>query len=219
MADTASPRYQQLPGTGYRQLVPTWALVLLFFVIGIFVLLLRGRRVQLWLGDDHLLLVEWDGYREYYKRFRYEDIQAIVVNRTAVGKIANAVLGVIVLIFCSLAVGMGVTSGDPFSAGVFLAPAAIFALILLVNFLQGPTCKCQLRTAVQTEELHSLTRLRNARKVLDRLRPLIAVAQGSLTPEEIESHLRKRIAVPGSEPPLMQPAVEITDNSDALEPS
>ena len=42
----AAPPYRRLSGTGYHYLVPPWALVLLFFVMGIFVLLFRGRRTQ-----------------------------------------------------------------------------------------------------------------------------------------------------------------------------
>jgi hypothetical protein len=186
MADTAQKRYERLPGTGYRQLVPTWAMLLLFFVIGIFVLILRGKRVQLWLGDDHLLILDWDGSREFYKRIRYQDIQTIIVQRTTEGKTVNALLAGIVLflVVCGLAVG------DSVGTTVLLVIAALFGLILLGNFISGPTCKCQLRTAVQTEELHSLTRLPNVRKALDRLRPRITAAQGPLAPEEMSQRLQ-----------------------------
>ena len=85
----AAPPYRRLSGTGYHYLVPPWALVLLFFVMGIFVLLFRGRRTQLWLGPEHLLLVETDGYREYYKRFNYRDIQAFIIRKTPQGKAVN----------------------------------------------------------------------------------------------------------------------------------
>ena len=76
MASKPANPYRRLPGTGYRRVAPGWVILLLFFVIGIFALLLRGRRVQLWLGDEHLLLVEWDGTREYYKRFRGPTVPA-----------------------------------------------------------------------------------------------------------------------------------------------
>ena len=196
MAEAAAKPYQRLPGTGYRQLVPTWAMLLLFFVIGIFVLVLRGKRVQLWLGDDHLLILDWDGSREFYKRIRYQDIQTIVVHRTTEGKIVNALLGGIILflVICGLAVG------DTVGTIILLVIAAIFGLILLGNFISGPTCKCQLRTAVQTEELHSLTRLPNVRKALDRLRPRITVAQGPLTPEEISQRFQTTEAPPAEAP-------------------
>jgi hypothetical protein len=203
MADTEPKRYERLPGTGYRQLVPSWAMLLLFFVIGIFVLVLRGKRVQLWLGDDHLLILDWDGSREFYKRIRYQDIQTIVVHRTTEGKIVNALLGGIIL----LLIIFGLVVGDTVGTIVLLVIAALFGLILLVNFISGPTCKCQLRTAVQTEELYSLTRLPNVRKALDRLRPRITAAQGPLTPEEIPQRLQA-LTTPGAQSPAPQVIVD-----------
>jgi len=196
MADASPKRYQRLPGTGYRRLVPAWAMLLLFFVIGIFVLLLRGRRVQLWLGNDHLLVVDWDGYREYYKRINYCDIQSMVIHRTMEGKIVNALLGAIVPLF----VAFGLTAGEMAVTVALLIIAAFFGVILLANFLAGPTCRAQLRTAVQTEQLHSLTRLRTAHKVLDRLRPLVVAVQGALAPDEIPQLLQSR-ATAGAEAP------------------
>jgi len=187
MAEPFLQRYERLPGTGYRQLVPGWAMVLLFFVIGIFVLLLRGRRVQLWQGADHLLVVDWDGYREYYKRINYRDIQSVVVRRTSEALIANLILGAVVLLFLVL----GLVIDDNVGRTILLVIAGIFGLILLINLLQGPSCKCQLRTAVQAEELHSLGRLHNARKALELLRPLITTAQGPLTAAEIPQRLQE----------------------------
>jgi len=190
MADAPSQRYHRLPGTGYRQLVPGWALVLLFFVIGIFVLLLRGRRVQLWRGDDHLLVVDWDGYREYYKRINYRDVQSVVICRTRQGLTANVVLGAVTVVFAVL----GVAVGDPAGMTTLFVLAGIFGLFLLGNVLQGPTCKCQLRTAVQTEELHSLTRVRTAQSALGQLRPLIVAAQGELTADDIARRWQSSMA-------------------------
>jgi len=192
-AETEKP-YERLPGTGYRRLAPGWAIILLFFVIGIFALLLRGRRVQLWLGRDHLLSVDWDGYREYYKRFRYQDIQVLMVRRTAEGRIVNLIVGLVVLVFAALALAVG----NPTGTTILLIIASLFALILLGNVLSGPTCQCHLRTAVQTEELVSLGRLRHAQKVLDRVRPMIVAAQGGLAPEEFAARLQQELAVEAS---------------------
>ena len=187
MAEASAQRYQRLPGTGYRQLVPTWAMVLLFFVIGIFVLLLRGRRVQLWRGEDHLLIVDWDGYREYYKRINYRDIQSVIVRRTTDALMVNLIMGAVMLLFVALGLGVGDNTGMI----ILFSIAGVFGLILLVNLLQGPSCKCQLRTAVQSEELHSLTRLPTARKALEQLRPLIVAAQGgALSAGDISQRLQ-----------------------------
>jgi hypothetical protein len=189
MADVKKP-YRRLPGTGYRRILPGWVLVILFFVIGIFALLFRGRRNQLWQGEEHLLLVESDGHREYYKRFRYQDIQAVIIRKTAEGKIMNGILAVIVVFFA--AIGLSVNQSG---ARIFLLVlAGSFLALLLLNTLFGPTCSCQLRTAVQVADLPSLDRLRRAHKVLNRLRPQIAAAQGQLAPEEIPARMRELIA-------------------------
>jgi hypothetical protein len=193
MASTQKP-YRRLPGTGYNYTIPGWAIFLLFFVIGIFALMFRGRRIQLWQGEEHLLLVEWDGNREYYKRFNYPDIQAFIVQKTNDGKVANGVFLFFLVLFASLGLVVSDIGGRIF----LLALAGLFGLLLLINFLSGPTCRCWVRTAVQTETLPSLSRLPRFRKVLARLRPLIAAAQGQLAPEEIPDRMRQWLASGGA---------------------
>ncbi len=60
--------YTRLPGRGLRY--------------GGFRLFSRAI-CTLWMGADHLLLVDRTGYTESYKRFYFADIQAIVVRRTS----------------------------------------------------------------------------------------------------------------------------------------
>lgn len=178
--------YQRLPGTGYRRLVPGYIQVLLFFAIGIFVLLLRGRRVQLWTGDNQLLLVESDGRKEYYKRFQYLDIQSLSIRKTLEGRIINSILGAG---FGLLVLGM-IVNPDSDVRILLAVIAALPACLLLINSLAGPTCVCELRTAVTKVDLPSLQRVSTARKAFARLRPLIFSAQGQLSPEEIRARLR-----------------------------
>jgi hypothetical protein len=47
------------------------------------------------------------------------------------------------------------------------------------------------QTAVQNESLPSLNRVRRARRILNRLRPLIASAQGELAPKEIAARFQE----------------------------
>jgi hypothetical protein len=185
MADAAQKPYQCLPGTGYKRLVPAWAIVLLFFVVGIFALLLRGRRVQLWLGGDHLLSVEWDGTREYYKRFRYTDIQAVTMRRTKESLAWSIVLGWVTAIFAAIAL----SSELPGMKIFFWIVTAMFVAALIYNLAAGPTCECHLRTAVQTEPMPSLNRIRRAEKALGLLRARIAAVQGEVTHEEIPARM------------------------------
>lgn len=173
MDTPAKPAYERLSGFGYRRMLPGWAIFLLFFVIGIFVLLLRGRRVQLWLGEDHLLLVEWDGYKEYYKRFRYADIQSLTIRKTDERFALNALLAFLLVVLILLAWLVQ----DPVGTGIFLGLCLIVTLVLVINSLMGPSCQCFLRTAVQTEELVCLPRVRKAQAAFQRLRPLLAAAQ------------------------------------------
>jgi hypothetical protein len=68
--------------------------------------------------------------------------------------------------------------------------AGIFGIILLINLVLGPTVRTYLKSAVQTEELGSLNRLRRAHKAIARLEPLIITAQGRLGPEEIAAQIQ-----------------------------
>ena len=79
---------------------------------------------------------------------------------------------------------------------------AVFAVPLLINNILGPACTCHLRTAVQIEELPSLSRVRRARKVLDRIRPFIIAVQGELPPEEIPSRMRSAIGATADVAPV-----------------
>jgi hypothetical protein len=124
------------------------------------------------MGNDHLLLVESSGFSETYRRFFYRDIQAVVICRTAKGLFTALVFGLLAAAFGAGALLAGGDAAIPL--GVFSGAFLLIALILLV---QGPTCRCTLRTAVQTQELPSLHHLRTARKVLRRIRPLVEAAQ------------------------------------------
>ena len=185
--EAAKKPYQRLPGTGYRYIIPPWVMFLLFFVIGIFVLLFRGKRVQLWQGEEHLLLVEWDGAREYYKRFGYGDIQAFILRKTVEGLILSVIMTVLLVLFLAWAM----STADTVGRIILLSLSGLFGLLLVLNLLAGSTCKCFVQTAVQVEELTSLSRLPRAEKVFARLRPLIAQAQGELAPQEVPGRLQE----------------------------
>jgi hypothetical protein len=89
-------------------------------------------------------------------------------------------------------------TGDQMAGGIILGGLAmLFVLFFLVNLLLGATCKCYLRTAVQIEELPSVRRIRQAQKIVSKIRPLIAAAQGGeLTPQIIAEKVRGQIPPP-----------------------
>ena len=148
--------------------------------------IISTSRSNLWLGSDHLLSVETEGYTESYRRFYFKDIQAFILHKSRRQMMLSLVLGFFTTLFTLI-----VLVNDAIELKiVFSIVALLFGIPLVLNLALGPTCNCDLRTAVQTERIPSMGRLRRARKVLTRIRPLIAEAQGALTPEEISSRFR-----------------------------
>jgi hypothetical protein len=149
-------------------------------------------RSSLWLGKDHLLGIDSSGYTESYKRFYFRDIQAVTVVATKRRTVWNGAL-LVPMVICLAGLANALFS-LPRKEGAVIVTwvifAAVFAVPLLINNLLGPTCTCYLRTAVQIEELPSLSRVRRARKVLDRVRPFIIAVQGELPPEEIPARMQ-----------------------------
>jgi hypothetical protein len=150
------PTYQRLPGKKKG------------FLIG---------HHTLWQGADHLLQIYSRLGAEDYKRYYFDDIQAIITRKTGSGRIQNIVLGALSGLFCLFAV----TSGGGWSV-FHAAVAAAILLILLINVFKGPTCETVLLTAVQTEKLYSLHRLKTTEPVMNRLRSIIERRQGRIDP-------------------------------------
>ena len=182
---SSSPHFVPMAEQQYRRL--TWARRRQSgFVVFTYI------RSSLWLGADHLLGIDSNGL--------LRDLQTVLLPGHSGGDSpANPAAH-------DLELGAG-SAHRPFRGGLGLRTGAqpehalgglvpwvvitlILAIPLLMNNLLGPTCVCRLRTAVQTEELPSLCRLRQTRKILNRLRPLIAAAQGELAPEEIPARMQ-----------------------------
>jgi hypothetical protein len=165
-----------------------------------------SARYSLWLGDDHLLQVESAFYTESYKRFFFRDIQAITIRKTDARKIWNWILGAFLLV-SALLILMLPHDADVAKIVLGCIVLTILGIPLLLNNLFGPTCACQIRTAVQTENLPSLRRVRQTRKVLDKVRPLIVSVQGEVTSDEVNTRMREMVlaaaapATPATETP------------------
>ena len=148
-------------------------------------------RDSLWLGKDHLLSINSTWFTEEYKRFYFRDIQAIVIRKTRRREFWTMILSLLLLPCAGLAIQQFSKTGlsaDLLPWGIM---TGIVALPLVLNNLLGPACTCYVRTAVQVEQLASMNRVRRAHRILERIRPLIAAAQGELTPEEISSGMRQ----------------------------
>ena len=150
--------YQRLPGKKKGFLVGTY---------------------RLWLGPDHLLQIYSRFGVEDYKRFYFADIQSLAVRKTVTGRIINIILAAILGLFLLVTAAAG--GGWQIFFGLV---ALFFTLLLLINWLRGPTCITQVKTAVQTETLHALHRIRTAMKVVDRLTDKTQHTQGSVQPKQ-----------------------------------
>jgi len=137
-------------------------------------------KYTLWQGKDHLLHIFSRFGAEDYKRFYFSDIQAIITRKTLVGIIQNMILGGFILLFLGPAFFF-----DGGWSIFYAAVSGTMFLFFLINLYKGPTCETKLLTAVQTEKLHSLNRLKTACKVMDRLQSYIQAAQGTLKTEDI----------------------------------
>lgn len=177
--------YRKLPGSGTRRDGS--------FIAG------SAHQSRLWLGPDHLLLVDSTLAAQDLKRFYFRDIQAITVRKTTTGRTTNLVMTGLAALLCLWA------SLISFDVGrvILLFIAAVCGGVLVLNSLFGPTCECQLQTAVQRERLPSLGRLRTALKVLALLRPHLELAQGTLTADAAREHVAAVAAAPARLAPTL----------------
>jgi hypothetical protein len=148
--NSASENYVRLPGVGHQ----------------------LGSYAKLYRGPDHLLQISSVTFSEQYKRFYYRDIQAFIILPTHWLAIWIVLYLLVALLLGILAVGVGDIGGV-----VIGAVAGLVVFWAVLNAIRGPMCRCYVRTAVQTEKLPSLNRVRRARKVVAELAPLIAAAQ------------------------------------------
>ncbi len=175
-----------------------------------------STRRRLWLGPDHMLLVETAYFNERYRRFFYRDIEAFILRRTVQSTVLSLVLGALCALWLILVfVGWG-TWFQYFSVVML----SIFGGLFLFNLVAGPTCQCCIRTGVQTESL-PFNRLRYALQAIERLRPLIESAQADLPkPAQVLAapEIRTRVyralqalpARPAAAAPAAAPAAALT---------
>ena len=143
--------------------------------------LLPGRgssaiaRTRLWEGPDHLLFVTSWPAGEGYRRFFFRDIQALVIRRTPRRMWINIILFVLGVIIVGPILAF--SDRSPASLTVAGIVGGFWLLLVLRNSLLGPGCETHIQTAIQTERISSLCRLRTAQKVLARIQPRILAAQ------------------------------------------
>jgi hypothetical protein len=121
---------------------------------------------SLYLGPDHILQVRSNRISEEYQRFYFQDVQSVVLRKSAPMHYAWTVS------FVVLALLTARVSGNA------LWPFGILFIGAFFLWLRGPSCEVQLRTAVTSERLLSLHRLKTAQRVLPMMRDQIEGVQG-----------------------------------------
>ena len=132
-----------------------------------------------------LLMVTATGFTESYRRFYLRDIQCITVRKTLAWPVVNGVLGFFLFwMFIGL-----ISSGTGGEVIGWSIASGFFLGLLAFNLIRGPTCRCEIHTAVQSRRLTAVNRLGAARQLLDRLRPAIDAAQGPMAVEELRARI------------------------------
>ena len=132
---------------------------------------------QLWLGYDHLLMLKSTRFTETYTRYRFEDIESIVVTEIEPEPVRQALMGMLAL---GLFVAAVLIPDSNWAKGFFAIPGVLAILTVIRDVLRGRKCRCLLRTAVSEHVLEPVTRMNQANRVLTVLLPAIESAQGAL---------------------------------------
>lgn len=142
---------------------------------------------SLWLGGDHLLLVNTTFALERYRRWYFREIQAVVLQRKSTRLVWNSVLGVIAILLwagavaCLIASGTATAQDDIILLSVAAAVAGLlgFALIAVAawNTSMGPACKVFIQTPHGLDRISTPNRVPAAEALIARLQPILLAAQ------------------------------------------
>lgn len=133
-----------------------------------------GSRFSLWLGPDHVLLVEANMMTERYQRIWLRDLQGFLVTPSREARWAIGVGAGLVLLFGVLA--LATTDAAP----VFWTLFALCLPVLIFGLIGARTRHFYAVTAVQRIEWPNVARRRHVTKVLARLEPLIREIQNDV---------------------------------------
>jgi hypothetical protein len=139
---------------------------------GLLMTFIPGLRTKLYLGTDHLLLIEQLILVERYKRFYFRDIQVITATRSSRWLVFGALWA-----FLALLSALSFFVHNPYAVAAAIFFSAVFGFAFVHNMIQGPTCIVRLRTAVQTHRIAPLERIRDFRSGMQTIEPLIRSAQ------------------------------------------
>jgi len=139
-------------------------------------------RYLLYMGDDDLVRIEVAGFREVYRKFPYNEIEAIIVRPTT-----NHLFWTIIWSFFLVLLSIPTVSlwSELGAVGLFFNLPMLF--ILIVHLYLGRSCKVAMQTAVQQLEV-PITRMPKARKLIRLVQERVYAAQGPWDAEMTQSY-------------------------------
>jgi hypothetical protein len=159
-----------------------------------------GGHTQLWMGTDHLLLVNSSRFTEKYQRFSLADIQAIVVSDGPDRTVLQALAVLASIGWAAGALAVDFTFGKWF----FAVTGLLFLALAILDIARGRRCRCFLHTAVSRKPLLPVSRQRIARRFLAAIVPAIEGVQGALSAEQLAE------IVASADPSNAAPPPEVT---------
>ncbi len=161
----------------------------------------RRRRLsgysQLWMGDDHLLLVRSAHVVENYQRFAFKDILAIVISDGPDLRALAVFVIVAALGWASIALAVSST----FGRGFFIVTGFTVLALAIVDIARGPRCRCVLHTAVSKEVLSPVSRRARTWEFLSQVLPAIEAVQGAVDVAQLQMQQPNPAASATPEPP------------------
>lgn len=123
-------------------------------------------------ADDHLLVCDYrTGFVERYKRFYFRDIEAFIIRKTPFWIVAISLWGFFGICFLIISFA---NNWNPF----LLIVTGICSVGIMLELIRGPSCRTDIKTAVQTDRLRMLKRIRKTQRVLRTIFPLVEAVQG-----------------------------------------
>ena len=142
---------------------------------------------SLWLGKDHVLLVNNTFAIERYRRWFLREIQAVIIRRNPVRLIWNCVLGVFAVLLLAAAGGCFYASSVSRGAEDIMVLAVMatilgvfgfaFVVVVAVNTSMGPGCTAFIQTPSGLTRLSTPNRVAAVEKLISRLQPQLVEAQ------------------------------------------
>lgn len=165
---------------------------------------------SLWLGNDHIMLVNNSFAVERYRRWFLREIQAIVIRQTSARLVWNSVLGVFAAMLLAGAGGSlyaSTTSNAPddvmllaVAAGVLGVIGLVFLITMAVNTSMGPGCTLFIQTPHGLDRVSTPNRVIAVEKLIARLQPQLLDLQSKPGAQPASSSLRE-VAAALDQPP------------------